>query len=196
MCSISSDIPYFSKVYASWGLYNQFISLNPAFDTIGNYNYFWSVSDIDNTPVLKSIHFVLGYIFNKNDLTFSVEGFLKNTSGIAIIEQRVSGLGNVYHGNSKSKGLDVFVKKEYNGHTAWVSYTLSDTKERFPLTGSNRRSDFFYTTSEYIPALYDQRHELKLAALANFKPFFFSANYVYGSGFPKIEPGNYDRSER
>lgn len=194
--SVSSRIFTFSKVYSSWGVYNQFISLNPVFDSIGNYNYFWSVSDIDKIPVLKSNHFVVGYLFNKNDLTISLEGFLKNTSGVAIIEQNYSDLRNVYHGDSKSKGLDFFIKKEYKGHTAWVSYTLSETKERFPITVSNRRTNLFHSSNTYIPALYDQRHELKLAALANFKPFYVTANYVYGSGFPKIEPGNFDRSER
>jgi hypothetical protein len=35
----------------------------------------------------------------------------------------------------------------------------------------------------YYYAPQDQRHEVKGALLLNFKPFFFSANYVYGSGF-------------
>jgi hypothetical protein len=30
----------------------------------------------------------------------------------------------------------------------------------------------------------DQRNELKLAALFNLDPFYISANYVFGSGFP------------
>ena len=36
---------------------------------------------------------------------------------------------------------------------------------------------------DYRDALHDQRHEVKGALLLNFSPFFFSTNYVYGSGF-------------
>ena len=32
--------------------------------------------------------------------------------------------------------------------------------------------------------MHDQRHELKVAGLAKIKSFHFSANYVFGSGFP------------
>ena len=32
--------------------------------------------------------------------------------------------------------------------------------------------------------MHDQRHELKIAGLAKIKSFHFSANYVFGSGFP------------
>ncbi len=35
----------------------------------------------------------------------------------------------------------------------------------------------------YLYALQDQRHELKLAAMLNFDPVYFSTSYVYGSGF-------------
>ena len=35
----------------------------------------------------------------------------------------------------------------------------------------------------YLYAPHDQRHELKLAAMLNFDPVYFSASYIYGSGF-------------
>ncbi|MEA3460909.1 MAG: TonB-dependent receptor, partial [Bacteroidota bacterium] len=55
----------------------------------------------------------------------------------------------------------------------WTSYTLSLTEEHF----NSWPEDVYF----YAPQ--DQRHEVKGALLLNFKPFFFSANYVYGSGF-------------
>jgi hypothetical protein len=69
--------------------------------------------------------------------------------------------------------VDIFIKKDFKDQTVWVSYTLSKTVEHFP----------YFPTLEYIPAMHDQRHELKLAGLTLFKSFHFSVNYVYGSGF-------------
>lgn len=60
---------------------------------------------------------------------------------------------------------------------AWISYSLGKTVEHFP----------FYTHEEYKPAPHDQRHELKLAGIFNYKSFYFYANYVYGSGFNRYD---------
>ena len=65
------------------------------------------------------------------------------------------------------------VKKYFKKHEVWASYTLSKTEEHF----NSMPIDV------YRDAPQDQRHEVKGAMLLNFKPFFFSTNYVYGSGF-------------
>ena len=85
---------------------------------------------------------------------------------------------SVYQGDSKSKGIDFFIKKEFNRHSAWVSYSLSKTEEYFP----------YFEDDIYRRALHDQRHEVKLAGIFNIRPFYISANYVYGSGFPDPSP--------
>jgi hypothetical protein len=66
------------------------------------------------------------------------------------------------------------MKKEFGQHSAWVSYTLSRTEEKFA----------YFPKNEYLPAPQDQRHEVKVAGLFYAKPFHISAVYVYGSGFP------------
>ena len=44
----------------------------------------------------------------------------------------------------------------------------------------------FYVRQYYHPAPQHQKHELKVAAIFNYKSFYFSANYVYGSGFERF----------
>ena len=68
----------------------------------------------------------------------------------------------------------LLIKQYFRKHEAWASYTLSKTEEHFP---------YMTDEEEYREARHDQRHELKGALLLNFNPFFFSTNYVYGSGF-------------
>jgi hypothetical protein len=71
-------------------------------------------------------------------------------------------------------GIDFFVQKDWKFLSAWVAYSLAKVEESWP----------DLPNSDYRRAPQDQAHELKLAVLLNFDPFYFSTNYVYGSGFP------------
>lgn len=161
------------KMNFAAGLYNQFISRSSLIDDDGNYHYLWSVCDNQSIPVQEATHLVAGITYQKDQFTFSVEGFDKRTDGLTRYVKNFR-VEDVFLGDSKSRGLDFFLKQDYKGHSIWVSYTLSETLERFD----------YFPRPIYRRALQDQRHELKTALLLNFNPFHFSANYVFGSGFP------------
>lgn len=171
--SVMYRINDYFRANAATGIYNQFVAKNMTIDTSGNYRLAWSLCDNSAIPVLNSNGYSLGFSFNKNGFTASIEGYLKNTNGITrYIETGGSTVS--YEGDGKTKGLDFFVKKDFKNQTLWVSYTLSKTEEHFP----------YFPTDGYLPALHDQRHELKLAGMAKVRAFHFSVNYVFGSGFP------------
>lgn len=158
---------------AAWGLYKQFISKSSVLTSDGSYRYIWVGADEKNTPILESIHNVLGGSFHKNGFTFSVEAYYKKTDGhTRYYRSRKS--SDISLGKSKSYGLDFFAKKDLGNHCFWISYTLSKTLENFD----------YFQTNEYRRALHDQHHEIKTAGLLSFRPFYFSANYIFGSGFP------------
>ncbi len=191
---------------ASWGIYNQFVSLSTFTDTNNNPRYLWTVNDGDQTPVLKSQHYVFGGTYHNQGFSFSAEAFYKKTNNITRIrpkkdkskEKRPKDLnerekrnekreenkrrderGRIIHiGENKTIGIDFFVKQEYKGHSIWASYSLAQSLERFPSLGKG----------EYRRALQDQRHEIKVAGVANLKPFHISINYVYGSGILHRSP--------
>jgi hypothetical protein len=163
------------KLNAAWGIYDQFITKSSALDELGNIRYIWTVCDDEDIPVLTSMHYILGTSYNKYDFTVSLEGYYKTVEGLTrYIRNIANNLEGIYQGNGRSYGLDVMVKKDYKGHSAWVAYSLSKTGELFE----------YFKVDEYRRAPQDQRHEVKLAALANLDPFFISADYVFGSGFP------------
>lgn len=166
------------KLNAAWGMYNQFLSKTLVVDSASNFTQFWTNADEDQVPVLSAKHYVAGISFNKNGFTFSTEAFYKTTRGInRFFNGNMRIERGFYEGKAKTKGLDVFVKQEYKRHAAWISYTLSDTQENFP----------FYLFDEWRPAPHQQKHELKLAGILNYRSFYFSANYVYGSGFERFD---------
>jgi hypothetical protein len=164
------------KFNASWGLYNQFMAKTSVVDSSYNFSYFWTNSDGDNIPVLSAQHWVAGFAVNKNGFTFSTEAYHKTTAGLTRFFNGSRQLEQgFYEGDAKSYGLDFYLKKEYKRHLAWISYTLSKTEEHFP----------FYFRDYYKLAPHHQTHELKLAGIFNYKSFYLSANYVYGSGFER-----------
>jgi hypothetical protein len=173
------------KVNASWGLYNQFLSKTSVVDSSANIAYFWINADKDNISVLSAEHKIVGVSFNKNGLTVSAEAYFKTTDGLNryfVGNKRIE--EGYYNGDARAKGLDIFVKKEYKRHMAWISYTVSKTEERFP----------FYLNDVYRLAPHHQKHELKFAGVFNYKSFYFSANYIYGSGFARFNFENTDET--
>jgi hypothetical protein len=163
------------KINAAWGMYDQFITKSSVLDDLGNYRYIWTVCDNVDVPVLKAYHYVLGTSYYHNDFTVSLEGYYKNVTGLTrYIRNGPVGIEGIYQGKGRSYGIDVMVKKDYKGHSAWIAYSLGETEEVFE----------YFKKDEYRRAPQDQRHELKLAALANLDPFYISADYVFGSGFP------------
>ncbi|MFA4863975.1 MAG: TonB-dependent receptor plug domain-containing protein [Bacteroidales bacterium] len=163
------------KINAAWGIYDQFITKSSVLDDQGNYRYIWAVCDNESIPVLLANHFVLGTSYFHNDFTVSLEGYFKNVTGLTrYVKNAHLGIEGIYEGKGRSYGIDVMIKKDYRGHSAWVAYSLSRTEELFE----------YFKNDAYRRAPQDQRHELKLATLVNLDPFYISADYVFGSGFP------------
>jgi hypothetical protein len=173
--SISADLGNHWTLNAAWGIYNQFIAKSSVVDDLGNFRYIWTVCDNEDIPVLKAIHYVLGLSYQHNDFTISLEGYFRGTTGLTrFVRNNLYNIEGIFRGNGRSYGLDIMIKKDFKGHSAWVAYTLGRTEELFE----------YFLNQAYRRAPQDQRHEIKAALLLNFDPFYFSTDYVFGSGFP------------
>lgn len=168
------------KINASWGRYNQFIYKMANVDQNQNYTYLW-VTGYENIPVINATHWVGEINYFKNNLTLNVQAYYKPTRNLTerIFEQRVvKGIPTdgyfPYFGDAKTYGIDLYAKKDFGKHSVWGSYTLSKALERFA------------PENELLPAYtlapQHQLHEFKAAGLFNIHKFYFSADYVFGSG--------------
>ncbi len=161
----------------AWGIYNQFVSLTSAVDRQGNYHYLWAVSDNSEIPVLQSVHSVMAIRFSRKGYLVSLEAYYKTVEGLSrYFRFRDIVVPAIYHGNGRSYGIDFLFKKNFKGSSFWLAYSLSRTEEHFEY--------FPKRWSYYRRAPQDQRHELKAGVMVDLHPFYLSANYVYGSGFP------------
>ena len=186
---LSKQLGEVISLKAAFGIYRQFVAKSSVVDNYNNYRYMWVVADGETYPVLKAYHWVGGLAFDFNTTNISLEPYYKATEGLTrYINHRFWGYETIYQGKGRSYGVDFYLKQEINKHTAWVSYTLSKTEEHFD----------FFPDEDYRVAPHDQRHELKLAAMIDLDPVYFSANYVYGSGFPiyisGTNPAEYERT--
>ena len=182
---ISGNIPLSEKwdMKAAWGIFNQFVSKTTEVDNYGNVTYIWTTSDNVDIPVLKSNHYVAGLTYANHKFILDIEGFYKTTHGLTWVFINRKTMEKIrVNGQSLSRGIDIFLKKELKNASFWTSYTLSKTEEKL----SNR------SNAEYKRSLHDQRHEFKVAGILHIKRIYLSANYVYGSGFPDPAPNNSD----
>lgn len=167
------------RINLACGIYNQFITESTIIDDLGNFIYHWNICDNIFIPVLKGIHYVTGIAYNNKGFSYSAEGFCRTTAGLSrfISDAETNDL-LLHKGQSKSYGVDLYVKKRIKNHDLWIAYTLSKTEEHFS----------YFTSEEFQLAPHDQRHEIKGATLFNFDPYFLSLNYVYGSGLVNSNP--------
>ncbi|HNW49489.1 MAG TPA: TonB-dependent receptor plug domain-containing protein [Prolixibacteraceae bacterium] len=168
------------KANVSWGLYNQFMYKIGNVDKDQNYTFLWVTSN-NNIPVLKASHTTAGVNIFSNGFTMNAECYYKKTRNLTrriyattLSDSRYQNEYRTYKGDARALGFDLFLKKDIGKHAVWASYSLGKVMERLALPGK--------TLPEYTPAPHDQRHEFKIAGLYNFRKFYFSANYVYGSG--------------
>ena len=164
-----------SKLNAAWGSYHQFLIKSSLLDESGNYSYTWTLANGDDVQVLTSQHWVAGASYYKNHLRININGYYKSITNFPRYVRLTNNNEAVYLGQGRSYGLDLFLKKDFNGHAIWTSYSLSRAEELFP----------YFPEQKYRRAPHDQRHEIKLAALIHlFKKFHFTTTYIFGTGFP------------
>lgn len=162
------------NAHLGWGIYNQFISRNSVIDELGNRADVWQVSNGSTIPVLESVHNVVGVGFQDEDFEMSLEAFYKTTNGFTRYFINRRGVSFIAEGDSRVKGIDLFVRKHIGNHVVWVSYSLSEVEERFSVDDRS---------TPYRPAPQNQQHEIKAAAIFDLSPFELSITNVYGSGF-------------
>lgn len=161
------------RINTAGGIYNQFVSKNMILETTGNYRLAWSVCDGEDISVLSAKNMSLGVLYTRNGYSLNAEAYIKAIGGLTRFIETTSNTIK-YSGEARVRGIDFFAKKDFKDQTFWISYTLSSTLEHFP----------YFPDDDFIPAMQDQRHELKFAALTKLRSFNISASYVYGSGFP------------
>ncbi|MHC1703730.1 MAG: carboxypeptidase-like regulatory domain-containing protein [Tenuifilaceae bacterium] len=164
------------------GLYYQFVNRILAY-TNGSYKNTWKISDGKQFPVVKSFHYVGGFVWKfPYGISLDFEGYFKQTSGISfeqtvirrtattkvVQEQRILLM------NNKTFGGDFLLKKNWKKGQSWISYSLSR---------SLNQCDNLNGGEDYL-ALDDHLSELKIVNVFDVRKWNFTVVWIYGSGKP------------
>lgn len=153
---------------ASWGIYYQFFGKVPIiYDKIAP-ALIWKVLGEENYPVMSSVHSVVSFSYSHKEWLISLEGYNKNNSGLTQIF-RSGNITSVENGLSDITGADMFLKWEKRGSQVFTSFSLAKMTETYD--------------SKTVRTRNSNPLEIKLGALWNINPFFFSASFVYGNGY-------------
>ena len=179
------------RIKGAWSKHHQFmnrLSLTP----FGNSDqFYWVLADKDYYPILESRHAIFGIEVFKNNWTFDLEFYDKQSSGILESDYVSFDLGTtagtliessdfVNGGVNSSQGMDFFAKYRTAKFTSWFSYSLSKSFNKF----ANLNRGNFY------PSLQDQRHEVNLAGVYKLGNWEFSSVFIFGSGRAYTPPGD------
>ena len=145
---------------------------------LGIENKKWLIAS-DENAILESKQLSLGGAFSRNNWSISLDGFVKNVSGISSANQgfRNQLQNSNFSGEYQVKGIEFSIGKKVENWNAWVSYTFQDNDYEFQA----------FTPTSFRNNL-DIKHSLTLAATYSVKNFTFSLGNTYKSGLPFTTP--------
>lgn len=178
------------KFKAAVGRHHQFVNRIEASNPFRTGQEFWTLSDGDILPVLRSDEALLGASFETENFLLDVEVYQKNQRGLSmydmsydpVFKEQFNDTLHTY-GNGNIRGLDVLVQKKIGNYTGWVSYTLANILYQFD--GLNQGEPF--------AANHDIRHQVKWVNMLKVDNWEFSATLQYATGSPYTSVLDYDR---
>ncbi len=181
---------------AATGIFNQFANRIVREDIMSGNTDFWILSDSEDIPVSRSLHFNLGLNYDLPDYIFSVEGYYKRNYDISEYtlrykQNRIPPMGppgaggestttvseNFYVGDGYATGLEFLAQKKAGKLSGWISYSIGEVKNRFPEQSAN-----------YWHASHDVTHEFKAVGIYKFGNFDISATWICSTGRPYTAP--------
>ncbi|WMX13640.1 carboxypeptidase-like regulatory domain-containing protein [Aureispira sp. CCB-E] len=161
------------KINLAHGVYNQFLSETTIVDVYRNYTYHWSLTNNKYHPVPQATHTVIGVSGRYKYWNCRLEAYYRRTKNtLQYWGDSNNQIIETSFGKHYNYGVDVKFGAHYKNQQIWLAYTLSKAEVQLNKNQPPTR------------APQDQRHEFKVAGMFNVGRFFWSINYVYGSGFP------------
>ncbi|HUI65193.1 MAG TPA: TonB-dependent receptor [Bacteroidota bacterium] len=158
--------------------------------TTANPSDLW-VPSTNNVPPQYADQVALGYYrnFRDNEFETSIEVYYKNMENLidykngADLQINPAVESLLVYGRGWSYGAELLLRKSAGPVSGWLAYTLSRTREQFPLINQGQA----------FPARQDRTHDIALVVTDEFNATWtFSAVWVYNTGNAVTFPaGNY-----
>ena len=148
-------------------------------------NQVWTLSGIDEIPLLSSTQFSGGFIFNFNDFIIDIDAYSKKIKGLTSFTNGFTNATQDFsEGESDIFGIDVLLKKSFDKLNLWAGYTFNDVDYRFiEIQETSFRGNNDITNNFRLSASYD------------LKKWQFSLGWNYRTGSPFTPVESFDINE-
>jgi hypothetical protein len=139
-------------------------------------NKIWALSNETDLPILNSYQYTIGANYSKNKWIIDFEAYFKKTKNINTLDFDFNNtsLYNYSIGTSSIQGVDIFIKKQLNKYSTWLSYSFNSAKYRFDdLNDGNP-----------FPSNVNIDHTVKWSHFYKWKKIDFSLGWLWHNGKP------------
>ena len=92
----------------------------------------WTLTEAENIPLLESIQFSTGILWDWRGWTLDVDTYFKTIDGLTSFTNGFTSASEDYsQGESEIFGVDVLLKKQWNAYRIWLGYTFNNVDYRF-----------------------------------------------------------------
>ena len=145
-------------------------------DFLGIIKRRWVIVNNDDVAMVQSQQISLGSTYNYNKWLISVEGYIKNVTGI---NSRSQGFRNQFqftntNGEYQIKGIDFLIQKRYKSFRSWLGYSLSENVYTFEALNEGAA----------FPNSIDMRHSVTFNNTYTFKKLSAAIGFNWHTGIP------------
>ena len=96
-------------------------------------NRLWRLADGNKFPIINGQQISAGFIYSKKRLSIDIDTYYKKLKNITALSLGFLNPENSSFniGRQNIVGLDVFVKKQFNGFNSWLSYSFNKSDSKF-----------------------------------------------------------------
>jgi hypothetical protein len=111
----------------------------------------------------------MGFIYDRSNWIFDLEIYKKQSNGIT----RKNSPGLDENGILSSKGIDIFIKRNWSTFESWISYSLSKNQTNF---------------NQLEESHFNQTHIINLTNVLHINRWDVALSWNYASGMPVVLP--------
>jgi len=142
-------------------------------------NRLWRLANGNDTPIINSKQVSLGFIYANNGWTFDIDNYYKALDNITALSFGFLNPQNSQFnlGEQTIYGVDVFLRKRFNGFNTWVSYSFNNSESTYRNLNNN---DAFTSRSNVI-------HSVSTSLSYKISKFQMALGWRWQSGKPFTE---------
>ncbi len=139
-------------------------------------NRLWHLADNKNFPITNSKQISLGLLYKNNSWSADIDYYHKYIDGkTALSLGFLNPNGKTFHiGNQKIKGLDFYLKKDWEKFNSWISYSYTDVKSKF----NQLNNEEYFTSNTSIT------HAISTSIAYKLKQFQIALGWKWRTGKP------------